>query len=344
MKTLEFARYELNRYTEQMGIYPEISLSVNADRFNDIQDAKLDDAFEISVKNGKGNIYATNSRALLMGVYHFLKLQGCRFLRPGKNGEYIPLLNETVDCNETIYAKYRHRGTTDWSLAGGIDCVFEFIDWLPKVMMNTYMIEYADYYQSVLSTYRFTHNPYKKPKHISRELFNKWDKQITEEIKKRNLIRHGAGHGFTVMLMDGITEVKNVIQIKETNDTQKCTNTEILAEINGKRELFKGVPLNTNLCLSQEKVRKAFAENVCEYSEKHPEIDYLHVWLADSFSNYCECENCRKLNQSDWYVALLNEIDNILTEKGSKQKIVFLVYFELLYPPKQERKIGRAHV
>ncbi len=47
-----------------------------------------------------------------------------------------------------------------------------------------------------------------------------------------------------------------------------------------------------------------------------------------------------KLNQSDWYVMLMNEIDSVLTKNHSKQKIVFLVYFELLYPPKQERIIN----
>ena len=344
MNTLNFAEYELKRYTAQMGIYPQIELAVKESEFDTSKfkryDALLDDAFKIEVKNEKGNIFATNPRALLLGVYHFLKIQGCLFLRPGKDGEYIPVLDKTKDACETVYAKYRHRGTTDWGLSGGINCVFDYLDWLPKVMMNTYMIEHTDYYQDVLSRYRFKNNPYKQEKLITRELYNRWDKEITDEIKKRGLIRHGAGHGFTIMMMDGITETKTEFDIADTEDETKCTNTEILAEIDGKRDLFKGVPLNTNLCLSQEKVRHGFAQKVYEYSTEHPEIDYLHVWLADSFSNYCECENCRKLNQSDWYVLLLNEIDKVFTEHNSKQKIVFLVYFELLYPPKQEKIIN----
>lgn len=330
MNTVNFAEYELKRYTAQMGIYPQIVLKVNVDEFDSLKfknfDASLDDAFQIDVADNKGEICGTNPRALLMGVYHFLKIQGCRFLRPGKDGEYVPLVERTMDCSETVYAKYRHRGTTDWGLSGGIDCVFDYIDWLPKVMMNSYMIEYTDYYQNVVNRYRFNENPYKQPKGITRELYDRWDKEITEEIKKRGLLRHGAGHGFTGMMMEGITETKNQYQIADTKDETKCLNPEILAEIGGKRELFKGVPLNTNLCLSQESVRRKFAQNVYEYSVQHPEIDYLHVWLADSFSNYCECENCRKLNQSDWYVMLLNEIDRVLTEHNSKQKIVFYCY------------------
>ena len=341
MDTLKFAEYELKKYTAQMGIFPQIELKVDESEFDITKfkkyDATLDDAFKIEVKNEKGNIYATNPRALLMGVYHFLKMQGCLFLRPGKDGEYVPVLDKTKDCSDTVYAKYRHRGTTNWAFAGGMNCTFEYLDWLPKAMMNTYMIEHTDYYHSVLGRYRFKNNPYRGEKLITRELYNRWDKELTAEIKKRGLIRHGAGHGFTIMMMDGITETKTEFAIADTKDETKCTNTEVLAEVNGKRDLFKGVPLNTNLCLSQEKVRKELAYKVYEYSVQHPEIDYLHVWLADSFSNYCECENCRKLNQSDWYVMLMNEIDEILTEHNSKQKIVFLIYFELLYPPKQER-------
>jgi len=344
MNTLKFAEYELKKYTAQMGIYPQISLEVNENKFDTSKfrnyDASLDDAFKIKVKEETGNIYATNPRALLMGVYHFLKMQGCRFLRPGKDGEYIPLRDKTKDCNTTVYAKYRHRGTTDWAISGGINCTFEYLDWLPKVMMNTYMIEHTDYYQAVLGRYRYKDNPYKQEKLIARELYQRWDKEITAEIKKRGLIRHGAGHGFTIMMMDGITETKTEYAIADTHDETKCTNPEVLAEINGKRDLFKGVPLNTNLCLSQEKVRRGLALKVYEYSLQHPEIDYLHVWLADSYSNYCECENCRKLNQSDWYVMLMNDIDKVFTEHNSKQKIVFLIYFELLYPPKQEKIIN----
>lgn len=341
MNTIAFAEYELRRYTAQMGIYPEVELGVDETLFDPSRfrnfDPSLDDAFKIEVVNNKGQIRATNPRAVLMGVYHFLKSQGCRFLRPGKDGEYVPLIAHTKDCTETVYAKYRHRGTTNWAMRSGMDCTFDYLDWLPKVMMNTYMIEYVDYYQSILGTYRFKENPYKQEKAITRELYDRWDKEITAEIQKRGLIRHGGGHGFTGMMMEGITETKNEFHIADTKDETKCLNTEILAQVNGKRELFHGVPLNTNLCLSQEQVRRQFAQNVYECAKAHPEIDYLHVWLADSFSNYCECEACRKLNQSDWYVMLMNEIDRVLTENHSKQKIVFLVYFELLYPPKQER-------
>ena len=63
----------------------------------------------------------------------------------------------------------------------------------------------------------------------------------------------------------------------------------------------------------------------------------MHFWLADGLNNHCECENCIKTTPSDLYVKMLNELDNCLSKKGFKTKIVFLIYFELLWPPQIER-------
>lgn len=339
--TIHFAEYELNRYLAAMGVRADIALLVQEEHFDRNRyencDFQLDDAFEIAVSASQGTIIATNSRAVLLGVYHFLKMQGCRFLRPGTDGEYIPQIDAVKDCNETVYAKYRHRGTNSWHFIGGFDNVLELIDWLPKAMLNTFMIELTDAFYDMLFCYRPGENPYAKEYKLSREQYERWYSRIVTEIKKRGLLYHGAGHGFTNLLMDGITEVKTFSHIAGTDDKTPCVNTDILAQINGKRELFNGIPLNTNLCFSQEAVRKQFAKTVYDYAVRHSEMDYLHVWLADAFSNYCECENCRKLSPSDWYVKLLNEIDEEFTRHRSKQKIVFLIYFELLYPPKSER-------
>lgn len=341
LKTLQFAEYELCRYVAQMGVAVEISLAVDVSRFDETRfwrfDASLDDAFIVSVKDGEGSIVGTNSRAVLMAVYHFLKKQGCRFLRPGKDGEYVPQIAKVQDVEETWYAHMRHRGATDGGCGGGIDGMLTFIDWLPKMMMNSYFIEMTDFYSDMQIWYNYRENPYKKPDEISREQYDEWYGWLVEEIKKRGIIHHGAGHGWTNMLMEGITETKRGYVIKQTKDTTPCKNPEILAQINGKRELFDDTPLNTNLCFSQEKVRKEFARKVYEYSVAHPEIEYLHVWLGDAFSNFCECEECRKATPTDWYVKLLNDIDQELTDCGSSQKIVFLAYFELLYPPVCER-------
>jgi hypothetical protein len=341
MKTFDFAKEELNKYLALMGLSADISLSVAPDAFDHERfsryDPELDDAFAVRLLNGEVSIKATNERAVLLGVYHFLKSQGCRFMHPGKDGEFVPRPSSLKNINETVYAKYRHRGTTDGGCGGGIEGMLAYIDFLPKIMMNSYFIEMTDFIWDMRYYYTYQNNPYRTPRDVSREEYDEWYELLKDEIKKRGLLFHGAGHGWTNMLMDGITETKRITTIKLTNDATECKNPEILAMVNGKRALHMATPVNTNLCYSRDAVRKGLINKICEYSERHPEIDYLHIWLGDAYANLCECEECRKKSPTDWYVKLLNELDFELTSRKSKQKLVFLVYFELLYPPKEER-------
>jgi len=341
MDTYSFAAYELRRLSAAMDIAPIITLTVDADAFDAGRftrfDPMLDDAFTVTVQEGTGRIVATNPRALLMGVYHFFKKQGCRFFHPGREGEYIPVTGRVLDCDETWYAYTRHRGTEDYGCNGGIDGLLELIDWLPKVMMNTFFMEHTSHVSNMNVWYLHRDDPFRRPQTVTPEQHEEWDRRMFQACRQRGVLYHSGGHGWTAMLMDGITELKSAQEISRTNDTTPCLNPEILAELDGKRELLKGVPLNTNLCLSQEKVRRAFVKQVYAYAQAHPEIDYLHIWLGDAFSNFCECDNCRKLTPTDMYVTLLNEIDEEFTRHGSQQKLVFLAYFELLYPPVTKR-------
>ena len=63
----------------------------------------------------------------------------------------------------------------------------------------------------------------------------------------------------------------------------------------------------------------------------------LHVWQADGAGNHCECEECCKARPSDFYIQMLNELDEKLTVAGLETKIVFLLYGDLLWPPLVER-------
>ena len=76
---------------------------------------------------------------------------------------------------------------------------------------------------------------------------------------------------------------------------------------------------------------------VCDYAQLSSNVDYLHVWLADSQKNHCECDECRKKIPSDWYVILLNEIDEELTARGLNTRIVFCVYSDTAYEPTCEK-------
>ncbi len=341
MTTLEFASQELKAYAAKLGVSFRVSLHVEPSCFDTQRfanfDAALDDAFSVNVRNGCGRIYGTNERSVLFGVYHFLKEQGCRFFRPGADGEYIPQITSAVDCCQTVYAHNRHRGVTDGGCNGGSEAMVELIRWLPKVMMNTYFIEMTDSFWPMTFAYRAGKNPYKETKPLTRDEYNCKMNEVIEALRLRGIRRHGGGHGWTIMLMEGVGELKNKPQLEALGEHPVCTNPEVLPMIGGKRTIWDNTPLNTHVCLSNEAVRAAFVQNVCNYADEHPEIDYLHVWLGDSFANFCECDGCAAMTPTDWYVLLLNEIDAELTRRGSQQKLVFLAYFELLYPPRIQR-------
>ena len=72
-------------------------------------------------------------------------------------------------------------------------------------------------------------------------------------------------------------------------------------------------------------IKKTIALSVRDYLKAAPEIDFLHVWLADDRNNHCECSECIKKRPSDWYIDLLNAIDDELTKEGLAAKIVFLI-------------------
>jgi len=47
---------------------------------------------------------------------------------------------------------------------------------------------------------------------------------------------------------------------------------------------------------------------------ENPNIDYVHVWLADEYNNACECDKCSQTSISDQYIDYINEIDSRLNE------------------------------
>lgn len=73
----------------------------------------LEEHYTIDVTGGRGSIRANRPRALLLGIYDFLRRCGCRFLRPGKTGEVIPRVPlESIDVHAEVSPASRHRGFT----------------------------------------------------------------------------------------------------------------------------------------------------------------------------------------------------------------------------------------
>ena len=85
--------------------------------------------------------------------------------------------------------------------------------------------------------------------------------------------------------------------------------TACLAEINGERKLFQDIPLNTNLCYGNPKIRTMLVDAIADYAEEHQNVSLLHFWLADDYNNQCECELCRDTIPTDFFIMMLNELD-----------------------------------
>src|SRR3982750_2815728 len=56
-------------------------------------DARFDDAISIATKAANGHISGNNPRSVLLAVYRYLHVLGCRWVRPGADGEYIPAVD-----------------------------------------------------------------------------------------------------------------------------------------------------------------------------------------------------------------------------------------------------------
>lgn len=348
-ETLNFSAEELKRYIEKidkkkvsvetssyepsledviyLGTLEEFSLDTPR-----VEDANFDDGIHIDFHSNRGIIAGTNDRSILLGVYRFLRELGCRWIRPGRDGEIIPQKDiSSVSINIVEKASYRHRGIC---IEGAVsyENVYDIIDWAPKVGFNSYFIQFREAFTFFDRWYSHINNPLKEKEPFTVEKAREFVGSLAKEIKKRGLLYHAVGHGWTCepFGIPGLGWDRYEGEIPE--DYIKYT-----AEINGKRGLWEGIPLNTNLCYSNPKVREIITDSIVEYLENHPEIDLLHFWLADGSNNQCECEDCKKALPSDFYVMMLNELDRKLSSKGIDAKIVFLLYVDLLWPPEKER-------
>ena len=292
---------------------------------SEAEDVELDDIIHIDTTADGGIIAGSNPRSVLLAVYRYLQENGCRWLYPGIDGEFIP----TQDVKPTYYHKMadcRHRGQCNEG-AEFQQNMMETIDFTPKIGLNVYMLEFTNpnYYAHY---YDRTSNPAREAEYLSPETRLQWKRQCEAEIAKRGLQFHDMGHGWTCEPF-GIEAVENPDVPEDM--------VQYLALCDGKRGLYRNMhPYNTNFCMSNPDARKIVVDNIVNYSRIHTNVDYLHVWLADSWNNHCECDECKKKTPSDWYVILMNELDEALTAAGLPTRIVFICYVDTSWPPQTE--------
>ena len=296
----------------------------------EVEDTNLDDVIYFDCDKEGGIIAGSNPRSVLLAVYRYLKAQGCNWLFPGPDGEYIPLIDSLENKKLCHKASYRYRGQCNEG-AETQPTMMDAIDFTPKVGLNIFMIEFdiPKYYYERAYQHKYGNMPAEA--HLSNETILQWKRQCEVELAKRGLQYHDMGHGWTAEPF-GFDSTEGWVR----KDATACKNTQYLAEINGVREFHGGVALNTNLCMSNPETRSIVANYVADYAQKQNNVDFLHVWLADASNNHCECKACQQKVTSDWYVMMLNDIDAALTARDLDTHIVFIAYVDTLWGPKTE--------
>jgi len=292
----------------------------------------LDDRVVIDVGPNGGIIAGANPRSVLLGTYRYLTALGFRWLRPGRDGERVPALSQIlpqVTLDET--PSYRHRGVCIEG-AVSLEHVLDTIDWMPKLGYNAYFIQFREAYNFFQRWYEHEGNPTMASKPFPVEEARAFTSQAREAVKRRGMDLHMVGHGWTCEPF-GIPGPGWFQHEGPIPDASK----RLLAEVNGKRELWGGIALNTNLCYGNPTTRETITDAIVEYAAENADVDIIHFWLADGSNNQCECPLCCDDLPADMYVTMLNELDAKLTAAGLDTRIVFLVYVDLLWAPAKER-------
>ncbi len=292
------------------------------------------DEIKIDITNGAGVITGANNRAVLIAAYRFLYELGCRWIRPGADGEIIPkkkLEREALNVRVSETPASLHRGIC---IEGCVtyEHVFNVIEWLPRNGMNGYFIQFMDSFTFFRDWYEHARNPYVSAESITAEDAHHIKKRIEEEMAKRGIFYHAVGHGFHCEpfgLDCSFNDTKDVLPDPSIK--------RYFAYQNGGRDFHHHRMVYTNLCYTNPEVIEMISDSVFRYCRDNPQADYVVVSLGDSFNHQCECDECRKKRAADHYVNILNEADRKLTEAGLNTKIGFILYFELLWAPMQER-------
>ncbi|MFT0190582.1 DUF4838 domain-containing protein [Enterococcus gallinarum] len=302
--------------------------------FSFVEDNTALDSIVISLTNGKGRITANSEVGLLIALYRLFKEVGVRYLRPGRDQEVLPVVDSEVFATMKIAiretASFKHRGVCIEG-ADSFENVRNFIDWLPKIGMNSFFIQFENPYSFFKRWYEHEFNPYLEKEPFSNEIAEAMSDKIDHEIEIRGLQQHRVGHGWTGEVLGYSSKFG-----WESGLTLPEEKKPLVAELNGKRELYDTAPILTSLDFANPEVGKKMVASIVAYAKERQDVDYLHVWLSDARNNICECPECQKDLPSDQYVRILNQLDEALIEAGLNTKICFLLYHELLFAPKKE--------
>ena len=301
---------------------------------NEAPDAQLDDIVHIETDEQGGILAGSNQRSVLFAVYRFLKENGCRFLFPGNDGEFIPRQQiEPISYHKMAAHRFRaHTTEGDPSL----DQALKYIDYQTKNELNIYGLYQIEHYHTRYYEHRYN-DKNRQPEPISHELVEQWEALCQTELAKRGIPFFAGGHGWVAKTIGVDTKYRWEYRRGEMQltDEQRAR----CAMMKGKRGFNprSNDMTYSNFCMSQPELRSRYADLIVEYAQSNPHISEISVALGDTSHNHCECPECQKKRPSDYLVMCLNEIDEKLTAKGLKTRLQLSGYVDCMFAPETER-------
>ena len=282
--TVDYAAEELKKYLRMMmptggdisiSYLPDASEGIRLGLMkdfaldtSDVENIELDDVIYLDTTEDGGIIAGSNPRSVLLAVYEYLRQNGCRWLFPGIDGEYIPLKQITpVKLRYAPSCRYRGHCVEG---AFSQKIILEMIDFLPKVGMNVFQMQFMVPTVFYDRYYARHHNRSRSPEVLSDSTMIQWKMACEAEMSKRGIQFHDVGHGWTAVPFN--LDISSGWAVAD-EDTTPEEARPYLALVNGKRAIYRNA-LCTQFCMSSKEARKKVANYIADYSAIHSNVDY----------------------------------------------------------------------
>ena len=347
-RVIDFATEELQKYYRMM--MPQVNeVQINyapeaKDGFrlglledfgieNEAKDPRFDDVIHIDADVNGGILAGSNPRSVLFAVYRFFKLQGCRWLFPGPEGEFIPMKK----IEKQFYHKaadHRFRGHTIEG-APSVRQVLSYIDFHAKEELNTFGLLQVDTYQQ--RYYFHKHNEKNRPEEgydpaVAEE---QWRSLYESELQKRGQIQFSGEHELVAYALGLKCSDRNAYASGKKKFPPEIY--QYLALYDGKRDFYRNDLYYSQLCMSNPEVQRRMVEAAVKAVKENPHFDYYGMTVGDISRHHCQCEECVKTRPADKYVKILNMIDERLTKEGLDTKIIISSYTDMMFAPETEK-------
>ena len=104
------------------------------------EDPVQDDELYIETDVNGGILAGSNPRSVLFAVYRYLRENGCRWLYPGIDGDYVPM-QDIVPVSYHKAADHRYRGFCDEGHSSQTN-MLECIEYYAKLELNVFNLEF----------------------------------------------------------------------------------------------------------------------------------------------------------------------------------------------------------